>query len=63
MKLKCPTCGAEAESSENHFRPFCSERCRLLDLDSWLSGTYSVPAVEGESEDEAADPQEDPGKS
>jgi endogenous inhibitor of DNA gyrase (YacG/DUF329 family) len=36
--VKCPTCGRPLEWSEvSPFRPFCSERCRLIDLGAWLS--------------------------
>jgi uncharacterized protein len=28
----------------NPFRPFCSERCKMIDLDHWLEGRYRVPA-------------------
>lgn len=39
----CPTCGKpETEAA----RPFCSERCRDVDLNRWLSGAYAIPAVE-----------------
>ena len=38
----CPTCG-KAESADS--RPFCSERCRDVDLNRWLSGAYAIPAV------------------
>lgn len=42
--VKCPHCGREAEySSENKFRPFCSERCRLIDLGAWADEAYRVP--------------------
>ena len=35
--IKCPTCGRPLEWSERSpFRPFCSERCRLIDLGAWL---------------------------
>ena len=38
MKVKCPTCGKEIEySSANPWRPFCSERCKLIDLGEWAS--------------------------
>lgn len=39
----CPTCG-KAESPAS--RPFCSDRCRDVDLNRWLSGAYAIPAVE-----------------
>ena len=46
----CPTCG-KAESADS--RPFCSERCRDVDLNRWLSGAYAIPAVEEPDPDEA----------
>ncbi len=37
MIVKCPTCGRKLEwSSKNKFRPFCSSRCKLIDLGAWL---------------------------
>lgn len=42
--VACPTCGKQVEWSEkNRWRPFCSERCRLIDLGDWLSGANSIP--------------------
>ena len=36
--IKCPSCGRPLEWSEHSpFRPFCSERCKLIDLGAWLS--------------------------
>ncbi len=49
-KVKCPRCGTESPFAGNPSRPFCSERCRLLDLNTWLSGDYAVPVVEDEDE-------------
>lgn len=41
---KCPTCGARVEwSPKSRYRPFCSERCRLIDLGAWLDGSNSIP--------------------
>lgn len=38
MKIECPTCKKESEwSPENKYRPFCSDRCRLIDLGEWFS--------------------------
>jgi endogenous inhibitor of DNA gyrase (YacG/DUF329 family) len=43
--VKCPTCGRQIEWSEAApFRPFCSERCRLIDLGAWLSEQRAIPA-------------------
>jgi uncharacterized protein len=44
----CPICGKPANDAT---RPFCSSRCRDVDLNRWLSGTYVVPGAEN-SEDE-----------
>jgi endogenous inhibitor of DNA gyrase (YacG/DUF329 family) len=41
--MKCPTCGNEAEWKDNPFRPFCSERCKLIDLGRWVDEEYKVP--------------------
>ena len=41
--MKCPICGKPVEWKDNPFRPFCSERCKLLDLGRWVSEEYSVP--------------------
>jgi len=60
MIVKCPRCGKETEFRENPFRPFCSERCRLIDLGNWISGSYSIPEEQSEeSEDEGASSPED----
>lgn len=41
--MKCPTCGKPVEWKDNAFRPFCSERCQLVDLGKWVEGEYRVP--------------------
>ena len=41
--MKCPTCGKPVEWKENPVRPFCSERCQLVDLGKWVEGEYRVP--------------------
>ena len=40
---KCPTCGKPVEWQDNPNRPFCSERCQLIDFDKWTSDVYRVP--------------------
>ncbi|MEE8348421.1 MAG: DNA gyrase inhibitor YacG [Acidobacteriota bacterium] len=40
--LSCPACGREVAKSTSTPFPFCSERCRLLDLGKWLDGRYRV---------------------
>jgi uncharacterized protein len=41
--MKCPTCGKPADWHENAFRPFCSERCKLVDFGRWVNEEYRVP--------------------
>ena len=50
--VKCPTCGREGEYEGNEFRPFCSERCRLLDFGAWADEDYSLPAETSEMTEE-----------
>ena len=47
----CPNCG---KPRHQRYRPFCSKRCRDLDLARWLDGSYAVPAVEGDEDDDQA---------
>lgn len=56
--VKCPTCGTLVVWSEQEaHRPFCSERCRLIDLGEWATGSYAIPVTEplDESETDAVD--------
>jgi len=42
--VSCPRCGAPAAfSAANMWRPFCSERCRLIDLGNWAAENYRMP--------------------
>jgi hypothetical protein len=42
--VSCPSCGAAVEwTIANRFRPFCSERCKMLDLGAWANEQYRVP--------------------
>jgi endogenous inhibitor of DNA gyrase (YacG/DUF329 family) len=60
VKLRCPICKKSVKSSDPEF-PFCSERCRIVDLGKWSSGAYVVTspvrdtseAVEEEQRDES----------
>ena len=45
---RCPICRRPVAEP---FRPFCSKRCRDVDLNRWLSGAYVVAGKEGEDED------------
>jgi len=56
MKFKCPICGKEVNLGDADF-PFCSERCRLIDLGNWSAEKYriSTPANPKESGEEPED--------
>jgi endogenous inhibitor of DNA gyrase (YacG/DUF329 family) len=65
--VKCPTCGRPVVwSADFPERPFCSERCRLIDLGAWLSGDRAIPGepVEDPSLLEPGRPEDggDPGR-
>ncbi|MDD3528771.1 MAG: DNA gyrase inhibitor YacG [Gallionellaceae bacterium] len=50
--VACPTCGKPVEwRPENACRPFCCERCKLIDLGEWAAENYKVPAQDGLPED------------
>jgi endogenous inhibitor of DNA gyrase (YacG/DUF329 family) len=55
--VTCPTCGKEQVwDSSNRYRPFCSERCKLIDLGKWANEEYRVEQRErdaGNQEDQA----------
>jgi len=47
--LRCPTCGQLVQPKDEDF-PFCSDRCRLIDLGKWATGAYKIssPVVDPE---------------
>jgi endogenous inhibitor of DNA gyrase (YacG/DUF329 family) len=53
--VRCPICRAEISWEGNPHRPFCSERCRLIDLGAWTEGRYRIPGEEIKSEDKKED--------
>ncbi len=64
--VACPQCGTQLPWEGNPHRPFCSERCRLVDLGAWLDEKYTIPApLDDESADdgEAAVPPARSGRS
>ena len=49
--VKCPTCGKPVEwRTDNPYRPFCSQRCKQIDLGAWASETYRVPSAPPDGE-------------
>ncbi len=64
MKVKCPTCRKEIEYSvTNPNRPFCSERCQLIDLGQWADETYAIPVSPAAVVSESDEDEESPGES
>lgn len=53
-KFHCPTCKKAVAKSNPDF-PFCSERCRTVDLGKWASGAYVVSSPVTDIDDEAAE--------
>jgi uncharacterized protein len=53
--VKCPICGKEKEYEGNEFRPFCSERCKLLDFGAWADEEYNLPTESSELSEEDLD--------
>jgi endogenous inhibitor of DNA gyrase (YacG/DUF329 family) len=44
--VRCPACGGPSlYAPENHFRPFCCERCKLHDLGAWASESFRIEAA------------------
>jgi len=54
LKLKCPICKKRVSSADAEF-PFCSERCRLIDLGKWASGGYVISSPVQDTGDEVED--------
>ena len=64
--MQCPICKQETRFEGNPYRPFCSERCQLLDLGNWLEGRYRIPDTAGVKENDRLEnstegPEEDGG--
>ncbi|MBI2970359.1 MAG: DNA gyrase inhibitor YacG [Gammaproteobacteria bacterium] len=54
---RCPTCRKPLSSGagDPRWRPFCSERCRLIDLGNWMNGSHRIAA-----DDAYCPPEQDP---
>ena len=51
LMVKCPQCETEFNYYDSEFRPFCSERCKQIDLGHWFKETYTVPDKSNSQED------------
>ena len=55
--VTCPRCGKSVTwDTANRYRPFCSERCRVIDLGAWASENYRIPVRENK-DDVESEPQ------
>lgn len=57
-KSRCPICARAIVLEDLPTRPFCSERCKLLDLGKWASGRYAIPGPKADPEIEDTDPED-----
>ena len=56
LVIRCPICEKKFDPAESRAMPFCSDRCRQIDLGRWLREAYSVPIErDPEKEDESPD--------
>jgi endogenous inhibitor of DNA gyrase (YacG/DUF329 family) len=59
--VACPRCGKSvAWDPANRFRPFCSERCKMIDLGAWANVAYRIPVTESKDEPEADEGENTP---
>jgi endogenous inhibitor of DNA gyrase (YacG/DUF329 family) len=57
--VNCPVCGKSVEWTEAAaYRPFCSKRCRTMDLGAWAEERYRVPVVEDKDDPDSSVPTE-----
>ena len=54
--IRCPICEKQFDPAASRAMPFCTDRCRQIDLGRWLREVYSVP-VERKDEDEEGAPE------
>jgi endogenous inhibitor of DNA gyrase (YacG/DUF329 family) len=61
MQAPCPTCRRPVDWANAPYRPFCSERCRLVDLGAWLTERHAIPgepvALDGAQDPDAPSPE------
>ncbi|UYM16903.1 DNA gyrase inhibitor YacG [Endozoicomonas euniceicola] len=60
--VKCPNCNKSVEwKKENQYRPFCSERCKLIDFGAWANEEHSIPG-QPDFDDAMSDELDQPGR-
>lgn len=62
MKIICPVCKNITTWEENPFRPFCSERCKLIDLGAWASDEYRITGKPVDETDQAGQEEDEDNK-
>ncbi|MFY9844767.1 MAG: DNA gyrase inhibitor YacG [Terriglobales bacterium] len=58
IKLRCPICKKPTKANDADF-PFCSDRCRLIDLGKWASGGYVISSPVTDAEEAVAEYRDD----
>ena len=58
-RFLCPKCGREFERAASPYVPFCSRRCKLVDLGKWLDEEYRIPGEPSRGAGESPDNEED----
>ena len=59
ISVDCPTCGRKVPfTPASRWRPFCSERCKQIDLGAWASDAYRIPVQEANEGDAGSIPPE-----
>jgi endogenous inhibitor of DNA gyrase (YacG/DUF329 family) len=63
LKLRCPTCKTPVQADDPE-SPFCSARCRLIDLGKWASGEYVISSPLKDTDDALGEdsPPQDPAR-
>ncbi|WP_394832304.1 DNA gyrase inhibitor YacG [Pendulispora rubella] len=56
--MRCPICNKTLTEAMREARPFCSSRCKQVDLGKWLNGEYAIPGTEQDSSDSGEVPQQ-----
>ena len=61
LAITCPQCGGPSSfAKSNRFRPFCSERCKMIDLGAWGNEDFRVPAEAPPEDNIYGDPKLEP---
>jgi endogenous inhibitor of DNA gyrase (YacG/DUF329 family) len=60
LVVSCPICGVPVEfTAASRWRPFCSQRCKTIDLGAWASESYRIPVASTPDEESDAEREND----